>query len=70
MILVHSVCPSIVRTNIFDKKSEMFAVAEKHNLFTPIEKVVDAVESFLGASEVSGTLSCRPPITNIAVFSC
>jgi hypothetical protein len=32
----------------------MFAVADKHNLFTPIESVVAAVERFLGSNKTSG----------------
>ena len=53
-ITMNAVCPNVVRTNI--SAPAFYDMLEKRNLLTPMKALLEAFESMLGTSDVSGEI--------------
>ena len=53
-ITLNAVCPNVVRTNL--SAAAIFDQMEEKGILTPLDRVVEAFESLLGVSDVSGEI--------------
>ncbi|KAK5555584.1 hypothetical protein LTR46_006609 [Exophiala xenobiotica] len=60
-ITLNAMCPAIVKTGINIGRSDWYDKAEKLNLIVKMEALLDAFESLLGGSELSGECFEFPP---------
>lgn len=60
-VTLNAICPAILRTGIAAGRSDWYESAEKKGLIVKMESLLNAVESLLGASDVSGECLEIPP---------